>query len=203
MPSLFAGNSVMVTGSPATNHGLDKLGVRPFSKWREPGRVNVNTIVSGTSSVVDTDSLVWAALLSGTSLPLDSTPPVTVTTNPFVSSNGSSQPAKSVAELISLRLSGTAPAVEKPPTVSGGVHPRAANPFLAYATAIRLANTATVRSNVFAVWITLEITDDSASAPTKTFKRLFAIVDRSIPVGFSKGEDLNVRDTIRLVRYLE
>ena len=66
-----------------------------------------------------------------------------------------------------------------------------------------LANVATVRSHVFAVWITLEITDDTASAPTKTFKRLFAIVDRSIPVGFSKGEDLNVRDTIRLVRYLE
>ena len=66
-----------------------------------------------------------------------------------------------------------------------------------------MANCGTIRSHVFAVWITLEITDDTASAPTKTFKRLFAIVDRSIPVGFSKGEDLNVRDTIRLVRYLE
>jgi hypothetical protein len=28
-------------------------------------------------------------------------------------------------------------------------------------------------------------------------------VDRSIPVGFRQGEDLNVRDTIRLRRFLE
>jgi hypothetical protein len=32
---------------------------------------------------------------------------------------------------------------------------------------------------------------------------MFAIVDRSIPVGFSKGETLNARDTIRLQRFLD
>lgn len=66
----------------------------------------------------------------------------------------------------------------------------------------RLANIATTRSNVFAVWITVELTD-SAVPDQKTFRRLFAIVDRSIPVGFSPGLNLNVRDTLRLVRYLE
>jgi hypothetical protein len=66
----------------------------------------------------------------------------------------------------------------------------------------RLANIATTRSNVFAVWVTVEITD-SAVPDQKTYRRLFAIVDRSIPVGFLPGVNLNVRDTLRLVRYLE
>ena len=74
---------------------------------------------------------------------------------------------------------------------------------MTYATANRMANCGTIRSHVFAVWITLKISDNSAGGPAPTFRRLFAIVDRSIPVGFSKGENLNVRDTIRLQRYLE
>jgi hypothetical protein len=65
-----------------------------------------------------------------------------------------------------------------------------------------IANVATTRSNVFAVWVTVEITD-SAAPDQKTYRRLFAIVDRSIPVGFLPGVNLNVRDTLRLVRYLE
>jgi hypothetical protein len=67
----------------------------------------------------------------------------------------------------------------------------------------RLANCATIRSNMFAAWITVETTDSSPGAPPPVTRRLFAIIDRSIPVGYSQGEDLNVRDTIRLVRYLD
>ncbi len=70
------------------------------------------------------------------------------------------------------------------------------------ARANRLANIATTRSNVFAVWITVELTD-SAVPDQKTYRRLFAIVDRSIPVGYCPGVNLNARDTARLVRYLE
>jgi hypothetical protein len=66
-----------------------------------------------------------------------------------------------------------------------------------------MANVATIRSHVFAVWITLKTIDTSAAGPSETYHRLFAIIDRSIPVGFSKGEDLNVRDTIRVLRFLE
>lgn len=66
----------------------------------------------------------------------------------------------------------------------------------------RLANIATTRSNVFAVWVTVEITD-SAAPDAKTYRRAFAIVDRSIPVGFRPGVNLNARDTLRLVRTLE
>ena len=70
------------------------------------------------------------------------------------------------------------------------------------ARANRLANIATTRSNVFAVWVTVEITD-SATPDQKTFRRAFAIVDRSIPVGYCPGVNLNARDTLRVVRYLE
>jgi hypothetical protein len=67
----------------------------------------------------------------------------------------------------------------------------------------RLANMATIRSNVFAVWITVETTDSSPGAPPPVTRRLFTIIDRSVPVGYSRGEDLNVRDTIRLLRQLD
>lgn len=77
------------------------------------------------------------------------------------------------------------------------------NPYLEYAKTIRLANTATIRSQVFAIWITVRVTDDSPNAPSPVTKRLFAIIDRSIPVGYSPNQDLNVRDTIRLKRYLD
>ena len=66
----------------------------------------------------------------------------------------------------------------------------------------RLASVATVRSNVFAVWITLEVTDSSTTADSPTCHRLFAIVDRSIPADYYEGENRNVRQTIRLKRFL-
>jgi hypothetical protein len=188
VPSRFAGCGITVTNTNA-NH---------FSTWREPGRVNVNTIPTGTTGVVDPDSLVWATLLSSTSLPLTTG---TVTVNPFVSSGTAAPtPARSTAQLLSLSGSPWLP-MATGTFASGDTGLRDDNPFFSYAAAIRLANTATIRSNVFAVWITLETTD-SADGST-TYHRLFAIVDRSIPVGFRQGEDLNVRDTIRLRRFLE
>lgn len=73
-----------------------------------------------------------------------------------------------------------------------------------HAIANRLANVATVRSHVFAVWVTLEVKrSDNPDQPT--YHRLFAIVDRSIPVEFNaaaEGQNKNVRDTIRLQRFL-
>jgi hypothetical protein len=67
----------------------------------------------------------------------------------------------------------------------------------------RLANIATVRSNVFAVWITVEMADSAVPDKSKRYRRLFAIVDRSIPVGYYPGLNLNARDAVRLIRYLD
>ncbi|MEY3205995.1 MAG: hypothetical protein RLZZ21_2326, partial [Planctomycetota bacterium] len=73
-----------------------------------------------------------------------------------------------------------------------------------HAVANRLANVATVRSHVFAVWVTLEVKrSDNPDQPT--YHRLFAIVDRSIPVEFNaaaEGQNKNFRDIIRLQRFL-
>ena len=67
-----------------------------------------------------------------------------------------------------------------------------------------LANVATVRAHVFAVWITLEIKDpDELDRPT--YHRLFASVDRAIFVPFtasSEGQNASFRDIIRLRRFL-
>ena len=69
-------------------------------------------------------------------------------------------------------------------------------------TASRLANTATVRSNLFAVWVTLR-ESISGDADSVKYHRAFYIIDRSIPVGFQAGQDHNVKDTIRLRRIIE
>jgi hypothetical protein len=66
----------------------------------------------------------------------------------------------------------------------------------------RLAAVAAVRSNVFAVWITLEVNDSSLDSGSPTCHRLFAIVDRSVPVDYQEGENTDVRKTIRLKRFL-
>ncbi|MCX7412408.1 MAG: hypothetical protein NTW36_03070 [Planctomycetia bacterium] len=179
VPSRFAGNSVTISGSTSNLNlvGLDRLATNQLSKWREPGKVNVNTIVSSTNPAVDLDDVVWTTLISSTS-----------PANPF-----STTPAKSIGWLLT-----------STPIVTGTFGDlRDDNPFFTRARAIRLANTATVRSNVFAIWITVKVTDDSPNAPSPVTKRLFAIIDRSIPVGFSPNQDLNVRDTIRLKRYLD
>jgi hypothetical protein len=69
----------------------------------------------------------------------------------------------------------------------------------------RLANVATVRSHMFAVWITLEA-KNSDNPDQPTYHRLFAIVDRSIPVNFTAATEgqttSEVRSTIRLQRFL-
>jgi hypothetical protein len=70
------------------------------------------------------------------------------------------------------------------------------------ALANRLGSIATVRSNVFAVWITVEVTDSAPDAGPPTRHRMFAIVDRSIPVLYQKGRNNDVRQVICLQRFL-
>jgi hypothetical protein len=204
--SPFAGTSIFVSGTAkgVAAFGFNELtnhtGQIALSALREPGRVNVNTIVGGTSTTQSTDSLVWATLVGGTTVQFSGG--TMMASNPFTT--GGASAAKSLTGMLSLSSAGGRPvAMQQFGLDSGTVGPRDANPFLAYAAAIRLANTATVSSNVFAVWMTLEITDDSPSAPSTTYRRMFAIIDRSIPVGFSPGETLNVRDAIVLKRVLD
>jgi hypothetical protein len=146
-------------------------GGRRLCRWREPGRINVNTC----------DDTVWAAL---TGQNID---------NPFEASPAQtlSGVLLGVPEVFNVAAAG----VPGTPEFSQDV--RKWNGTLAN----RLANIATTRSDVLAVWITLEMKQSSDSSPE--YHRLFAIVDRSIPVGHAAGQDLNARDTLRVLRHLE
>ena len=151
VPSRFA---TTVTGN---------AGGRTLNRWREPGRVNVNTC----------NRQVWEAVI-GRGM-----------ANPFAAT-----PARSMGDVL-LNTPGIFTAPTRDPKT------------LDRTLANRLANIATCRSNVFAVWITLELVDPDIRSGSPSLHRLFAIVDRSVPAGFALGQDLNARDTVRLLRYLE
>jgi len=186
VPSRFVGAHLSVgAGTFLNNTGYENFQYGQFSRWREPGRVNVNTILPNSGHPADVphlDDAVWITVAgrSGLTNPAQGTPP---------------QPVRFDRDLL---VSGADAVFARPPTDA-----TAASGFLRRSTAIRLANVATIRSHVFAVWITLRITDSSANGGPPRYHRMFAIVDRSIPVGFQAGRTLNVRDAIRLQRYLE
>jgi hypothetical protein len=84
------------------------------------------------------------------------------------------------------------------------------HPFFRYQTVSRLTNLVTVRSNVFAVWVTIGFSTSptswsEAGIDTGEIRRHrgFFIIDRSIPVGFEPGQDHNVRDAILVRRILQ
>jgi hypothetical protein len=137
-------------------------GGRRLCRWREPGRVNVNTC----------DERVWEAMTDQNAA------------NPFQTA-----PAQSAG-----RLQLDAPDLFSQPDQDVRSLDRGL--------ANRLANIGTPRSDVFAVWITLEL-KESAADSSPEYRRLFAIVDRSVPVGHAPGRNLNARDAIRVVRHLE
>jgi hypothetical protein len=99
------------------------------------------------------------------------------------------------------------------------------NPYFRYQALQRLSNLTTTRSNVYAVWITVgyfEVTPAPSGYNTAIYPdgyrlgrelgldtgeverhRAFYIIDRSIPVGFQRGQDLNVEKAIILNRFIE
>lgn len=200
VPSRFAGSSIHVDRLRAlADVGMDTIPWNQLSRWREPGRVNLNTVVSSTGcSDPRLDNAVWLTVLGSDA---------DVATNPFLTSG---EAAKSMQDLLTLTpVTSGSTAMYLDRTVTSGSNSSKKNrqydlnPAFAYATATRLANVATVRSHVFGVWITLETTDTTAADQAPVYHRVFAIVDRSIPVGYNAGEPLNARDVIRLHRFLE
>lgn len=194
VPSRFGGSGEQIGGTDLLKNAAqyEQVCTTVLPRWREPGRINVNTITSNTgNSMPQLDNAVWKALVGSDT----AVAAINNGMNPFAA--GGNAAADSFAKLLSLNATGGSVYIDTPSA------PRDDNRFFDYALPIRVANTATIRSNVFAVWITLRVVDTSASGPSPVYRRMFAIVDRSIPVGFSKGENLNVRDTIRLQRFLD
>lgn len=195
VPSRFSGSQASVDPAGLAAVGMDRIPYNQLSRWREAGRVNLNTVVPNRNCAVPqhNDAVWWATLGPDAAVSLDE----------FQAAG----PATSIAQMLTLMQE---PAVYIDTAAAAGVkgnswkknRPYDLNPAAAYATATRLSNVATIRSHVFAVWVTLRIRDTSPGG-IDTFHRLFAIVDRSRPVGYTDGQDLNVRDTIRVIRFLQ
>jgi hypothetical protein len=98
------------------------------------------------------------------------------------------------------------------------------NPYFYTESVGRLTNKLTTRSNVYAVWVTVgyfEVTPDATGNRTVypdgyilgqelgadsgeiERHRAFYIIDRSIPVGFERGQNHNAEDCILLRRFIE
>jgi hypothetical protein len=213
------GNPFAGAANPGRDPGLDKLPINQLSGYREPGRVNLNTASdqrvweaavlrgprpSGTAAVSNT-ALEWSTSTLGRPAG-----PSQATTAP---------PAASTFQLLGLKGGATVPTMVAD-TADPGPDP-AGNPQFQYLTATRLANVATPRSNVFAVWVTVGFFQWDETA--KTFildtngnpvevgadtgdvqrHRGFFIFDRSIPVAYETGFDHNVRDAILLRRIIQ
>jgi hypothetical protein len=225
----------------------------PFNRllsYREPGKINVNTITSGDvfaglmnyfPGLATADFFQNHFLRSrrggfaGAPLAINPSAPTRIE-NPFRSFQGMQLTHTSHAGMVGSEVGATLlradvtggrPLFAYDGNVSGQTTPAPAvdydrNPYFRYESLTRLGNIVTTRSNVFAVWITVgyfEVTPGAVDlghpdgyrlgqelgSDTGDIKRhrAFFILDRTIPVGFERGKDLNVDKAILLRRYIE
>ena len=186
--------------------GLTQLPINQLTGYREPGRVNLNTV---------SDQRIWeATVLRGprpAGMSTVGNAALDWTASTFGRPGGAAQPATSALQLLALKggtSSSTVSGTVVADTANPGPDP-AANPQFLYLTANRLANVATTRSHVFAVWVTIgffdPVTGQELGTDTGDVRRHrgFFIFDRSIPVAYETGKDHNVRDAIILRRIIQ
>jgi hypothetical protein len=220
-----------------------------FPSYREPGRINLNTINSadvyrGLLNLPDlSDGNTWGGFWGsrqGYDLPFGAINPQYPTTlvRPFRSSTGANLvPIPELRVQVGSEANSTAframptdpPMGPQTPMVFAGnsgspVNSTDRNPYFRFQQIQRLANSIGTHSNVYAVWITVgyfqvepwplgadaghpdgyqlgaELGSDTGEVNRH---RAFFIIDRSIPVGFQRGKDLNAEKTILLKRYIE
>ncbi|MGA2062805.1 MAG: hypothetical protein ABSG67_20220, partial [Thermoguttaceae bacterium] len=265
VPSWFEGTEIQVTPnavSPPPAYAPSSPGSHTFfppynsiSTYREPGRINLNTIYS--QAVFDglmngNQSPTWdqfkqnrRGYMTATNNELDFDPANLAPTefnNPFRSGGSvywNPVPPTPTREINAtyLRPSPTAsdplfqqsPLHLTPPQSQQDVNNTDRNPFFHYQGLERMGNLVTTRSNVYSVWITVgyfEVKPNRFTTPaglpdlahpdgyelgqemgTDTGEivrhRAFYMIDRTIPVGFQRGQDLNVEKAIILKRYIE
>jgi hypothetical protein len=223
-----------------------------ISAYREPGRINLNTIYSPAvfqglmnyfPSIADSTvnlATSWQTFINSRSgaavsptniLALPTSLP-TEFARPFRSFGGWSympsvcQPPREIDCTLLRPADPTTPTrtLFQTPDSTNAYNSTYQNPYFRYQSLMRLSNLVTTRSNVFAVWITVgyfqvtpnpggidathpdgyqlgrEVGSDSGEIERH---RAFYIFDRTIPVGFQRGQDLNVEKAILLDRYIE
>lgn len=262
VPSPFVGLEKVL--NPSTTYfgntaSSDTVLLRPpfnfLSDYREPGRININTIFQPN---------VWNAVLNGYPDPTAAapTPPYsslvqsraghgasvvypTLFANPFRSAGssqfvpplrtGSATMARRGVNATLLRARGADP---DDTSAGHGDQPlffaadttneyrrTDRNASFAYQGLQRLSNVLTTRSNVYAVWVSVgyfEVEQQPTGYDPSVYPdgyalgqelgsdtgevrrhRAFYIIDRSIPVGFRRGEDLNSGNCVLLKRFIE
>ena len=193
VPTRFSKIHTTTTIDTSANTGIvtNFTTVNQLSSFREPGRVNLNTVMSDE---------VWNAVVLGSLTgPIGKVSGTTGLSTRSEAQFSSTGPATSLVKMLSLSTTGSQPVND---SNQAGVLPTDLNPLHSLYTATRLANTVTPRSNVFAVWITLRESVKNDPDSVK-YHRAFYIIDRSIPVGFEDGADYNVLNCVRLRRIIE
>jgi hypothetical protein len=207
VPSRFVGtetwlnpanfSSPLPTATGQTEQDLASFFHPPFNKvsnYRDPGRVNINTIPSDTSAA----SAIWSGI-NGLQAPLwgkialsrngGAAPGVssTLIANPFRTAGGAAYTlpgTPAIANEVSATLMRPDPANPLAPLFgpTGAAQPYTnpdRNPYFRYQSLAQLSNLLTTRSNVYAIWITVGYFEVSAVG-----------VDVAHPDGYALGQEL-------------
>ena len=256
VPSWYAGTEIQADPGILSPNGIPTSpGTHTFfppynriSTYREPGRINLNTIYSeevfnGLMNGVNNGStkkpswtqfiqsrrkdLATAILGQNSAYPTEFSNPYRSCGGAFWDPLGGSATGIDATLLRPNATSATAPLFQY--TSPNNVDNTSRNPFFHYSDLMRLGNLATTRSNVYSVWITVgyfEVKPNSFTTPAGlpdlahpdgyelgqemgsdtgeiVRHRAFYMIDRTVPVGFQRGQDLNVEKAIILKRFIE
>jgi hypothetical protein len=217
----------VVNDTAMTALGLDQSPTRQLSHFREPGRVNVNTItdqktwralfggLDANGDVSSASAEVSAGRLTAPDLPRwglnvfgpDALPPLTPP----------ERYARNILDFFGKLPIPTPPGTlptarnagdpDLPPVDEGFLDNHSANyldtdrnPYFRYQTMSQLTERVSTRSNVFAIWVTVGYFQGTTEVLPRS--RGFFIFDRSIPVAYEKGKNHNVEDAVLLRRVI-
>jgi hypothetical protein len=214
-PSPFVGmrRSVPTTGTnertALQSIGWDFFPIQQLSEFREPGRVNVNTMPAAD---------IWRAIQGD--VILRESADGKIAEDPDESLVSPADQARDWPDADSA-TDGIQPFEDAFSVLSSSVgidnfteDYRDADKDAAFRmqTISRLNNSVTVRSNVYAIWVTVgyferQVNQNGAEVlievTPRNRNRGFYIFDRSIPVAYERGEDHNVQDAILLRRIIQ
>jgi hypothetical protein len=261
VPSWFAGTELQVNPTYAAAAAPGSHTFFPpynnISTYREPGRINLNTVYtqdvfSGLMNGAASPTLSQLSTSRGDNFPVMNAAYPTEVAHPFRSlgggamvpqlddktgAGGTTGPLgldylKPNYEIDASYMRRDATVSTKPLFQSTSTNPvdnTDRNPFFHYQELERLGNLVTTRSNVYAVWITVgyfEVKPNRITTPAGlpdaahpdgyelgqelgsdtgeiVRHRAFYMIDRTIPVGFQRGQDVNVEKAIILKRFIE
>ena len=247
VPSPFVGTETQA--NPATAAVTTGHNFRPpfngISTYREPGKINLNTIYSKWVLSALQNRLVsnteWSNFVRSRRGYGNATPPVifgsddtypTEFGKPFRSFGGADMVPtltpnvlkydKEIDATILREGTSNTPLFQYNNNTDAAVNTDR-NPYFRYQGIQRLGNLVTTRSNVYAVWITVGYFEVEPAPGDLTRwpdgyalarelgmdtgeierHRAFYIFDRSIPVAFQRGQDLNIDKAILVDRFIE